>query len=66
MNCCKTLIRRSRRDELLFLVRCINNIIKPWNELWTLGKGSKDYLLQLKLMREISPVVTTTRLLMTA
>lgn len=28
MNCWKMLIRRSRRDELLLSVRCINNIIK--------------------------------------
>lgn len=51
MNCLRTLIRRSRRDELLFLVRCLNDIIKPWNEVWALAKGSKDDFLQLKLMR---------------
>lgn len=47
-------------------MRCINNIIKPWNEVWALGKGSKDDFLHLKLMREISPMVATLCLLMTA
>lgn len=28
-----------------------NNIIKPWNEMWALGNGSKDGFPQLKLMR---------------
>lgn len=25
-----------------FFVRCINSIIKAWDEVWALGTGSKD------------------------
>lgn len=50
----RTVVRRLLGDpeEMnCVLVRCINNIIKPWNEVWALGKGSKDDFPQLKLMR---------------